>query len=148
MSNNNNENEDRIFRKCGKMMPANINVTPMIDVLLVLLIIFMIAAPIKPAKFETRVPSKPGTDISPAPELLMVVLGGGSGAEQSVSLNSKAMPVAELQEKLKGVLEGRPNRTVYIKAPKSKKYEDVMAVIDVVKAAGAAPIGLQIDYLE
>jgi biopolymer transport protein ExbD len=144
----NNEGEDLIVRKRAKMPPPNVNVTPMIDVLLVLLIIFMIAAPIKPARFETRVPSKPSADSNPAPDLLMVVVGGGSGPDQSVSLNSTAMQLAELQERLKSVLESRPNRTVYIKAPKSKKYEDVMAVIDAAKAAGAAPIGLQIDYLE
>ena len=46
------------------------------------------------------------------------------------------------------LLDQRPDRTVYIKAPRDKRYGDILAVIDAIKGAGASPIGLQIDFLD
>lgn len=137
-------------RKRSKMAPPYINVTPMIDVLLVLLIIFMIIAPTKPARFETKIPEKPqdNTKVQPPTDLLMVVVKTGSGMDQQIELNSKPMQLPELGTTLKDLLDQRPDRTVFIKAPKDKPYGDIMAVIDTVKGAGGSPIGLQIDYLQ
>ena len=127
-----------------------INVTPMIDVLLVLLIIFMIIAPTRPARFEAQVPQKPDDHdiVQPPSALLMVVVKSGAGLQQSVELNSTPMQLPELSSVLKDLLDQRPDKTVYIKAPKSKNYGDIVAVIDSIKSAGASPVGLQIDYLE
>jgi biopolymer transport protein ExbD len=138
-------------RRLG-LAPPNINVTPLIDVLLVLLIIFMIIAPTTLAKFETKIPEKPKEDeknkVLPPSDLLMVEVGSGSGMDQQVKLNSKPMQLPELGATLKDLLEQRPDKTVFIKAPKDKLYGDIVQVIDVVKGAGAQPIGLQIDYLQ
>jgi len=139
-------------RKLG-LAPPNINVTPLIDVLLVLLIIFMVIQPQKEAKFESNIPQKPQEDTKNAPvppsDLLMVdVKLTGSGLDQQIELNSKPMSLIELGTTLKDLLEQRPNKTVFIKAPKDKQYGDIVNVIDVVKGAGAQPIGLQIDYLQ
>jgi biopolymer transport protein ExbD len=124
----------------------------MIDVLLVLLIIFMIIAPTKPAKFETKIPQKPADDqkneVHPFSDLLMVDVKSGAGQDQTIELNSKPMQLPELATTLKDLLEQRPDKTVFIKAPKDKPYGDIVAVIDAVKGAGATPIGLQIDYLQ
>jgi biopolymer transport protein ExbD len=139
-------------RKLG-LAPPNINVTPLIDVLLVLLIIFMVIQPQKEAKFESQIPQKPQEQDKNAPvppsDLLMVdVKMTGSGPDQQVELNSKPMTLQELGTTLKDLLEQRPDKTVFIKAPKDKQYGDIVAVIDAVKGAGAQPIGLQIDYLQ
>ena len=139
-------------RKLG-LAPPNINVTPLIDVLLVLLIIFMVIQPQKEAKFESQIPQKPQEDIKNAPvppsDLLMVdVKMAGGGLDQQVELNSRAMTLQELASTLKDLLEQRPDKTVFIKAPKDKQYGDIVSVIDTVKGAGAQPIGLQIDYLQ
>ncbi|HYL99978.1 MAG TPA: biopolymer transporter ExbD [Blastocatellia bacterium] len=134
-----------------RIAPPYINVTPMIDVLLVLLIIFMIIAPTKPARFETKIPTKPqdNSKVQPPTDLLMVVVKtGSSGMEQQVELNSHSMQLPELGTTLKDLLDQRPDKTVFIKAPKDKQYGDIVSVIDVVKGAGASPIGLQIDYLQ
>jgi biopolymer transport protein ExbD len=134
-----------------RIAPPNINVTPMIDVLLVLLIIFMVIAPSKPARFETNIPNKPKDEKNaevPPSDLLMVVVKNGSGLDQTVELNSKAMQLPELGTTLKDLLDQRPEKTVFIKASKDKPYGDIVAVIDIVKGAGATPIGLQIDYLD
>jgi len=130
----------------------NINVTPLIDVLLVLLIIFMVIQPQREAKFESQIPQKPQDtkdSVVPPSDLLMVdVKMQGAGLDQQIELNSKAMTLVELATTLKDLLEQRPDKTVFIKAPKDKQYGDIVSVIDAVKGAGAQPIGLQIDYLQ
>jgi|SRR5215216_3169455 len=139
-----------VKRKLNLASPS-INVTPLVDVLLVLLIIFFVIQPQKEAKFESQIPQKPDTeetkDFNPPADLLMVDVKTGVGLNQVVELNSKAMSLIELGGTLKELLEQRPSKTVYLKAPKDKQYGDVVQVIDVIKGSGASPIGLQIDYL-
>jgi biopolymer transport protein ExbD len=144
----------------------NINVTPLIDVLLVLLIIFMVITPSKPSRFEAKVPAEPKDEeknviLKPNPNTLIVFINR-EGAKLRLNQDDigDVSDTAPLADKLKGVFADRESRgvlregtnevekTVFIKAPKSVKYGDVVKVIDAVKAAGAQPIGLQIDDLE
>jgi biopolymer transport protein ExbD len=128
------------------MHPApSINMTPMIDVLLVLLIIFMVAAPTRPTKLATRTPDKSSASVQPKSDPLMVVIGDGSGPDQMVTLNSKPMRLAELSIILRDMLEDRGDRTVFIKAAAEKQYSDVVAVIDAAKSVGASPVALEVD---
>ena len=128
-----------------------INVTPLIDVLLVLLIIFMVISPKKPHRFESQIPQKPPEnqpEQPPDPLSLVVTLpqaGGGFKLNQTEVVDAE-----DLGKQLFKALDGRPGdrKAVFIKAPKSKPYGDVVKVIDVVKGAGASPIGLQIEALE
>lgn len=133
-------------------LQSEINVTPMVDIMLVLLIIFMVIQPQKEAKFESNIPQKPqennNTVVPPSDMLMVDVKLQGSGPDQTIELNSKPMSLMELATTLKDLLEQRPDKTVFIKAPKDKQYGDIVEVIDVVKGAGAQPIGLQIDYLQ
>ncbi len=141
----------------------NINVTPLIDVLLVLLIIFMVISPLKPTKFEAKVPAEPkDQDRSNPPQpnkLTLVVtidkttLGLKLNSEELGNVTDPSALETRLrqvfdQRKNEGVLREGTNeveKTLFIKAPRSVKYGDVVKVIDAVKGAGAAPIGLQID---
>jgi len=133
-----------------------INVTPLIDVLLVLLIIFMVVTPVKPSKFDARVPSEPTDDlhVAPNPKTLIVTVD----ANTALGLNTEkldatvATPEA-LIARLKDVFAARElnlenERTVLIKAPKYLDYGTVAKVVDAVKMSGAAPISLQIDRLD
>jgi len=147
------ESADTIVSKKLNLAPPNINVTPLIDVLLVLIIIFMVIQPRKEAKFESNIPEKPDESLITAPptDLLVVTIGlSGTGLTQSVKLNQKEMTLQDLEATLKDVLAKRPAeaRTVFLKGPKDKQYGDVVAVIDAIKGAGAAKIGLQVDFLE
>ena len=131
----------------GNSTEPNINVTPLIDVLLVLIIIFMVVAPSKPSKFETKIPQKPQNEaqnVTPPDDLLMVTVE----PNRSLKLNSLEMTHDELGKRLTSELENRPDKTVFIKAPQKVHYGDIVKVIDVVKGAGAEPIGLQVDFLE
>jgi biopolymer transport protein ExbD len=144
----------------------NINVTPLIDVLLVLLIIFMVITPSKPSRFEAKVPAEPKDEeknviLKPNPNTLIVFVNR-EGARLRLNqddigdVSDTAPLTARLEEVFKdresrGVLREGTNeveKTVFIKAPRSVKYGDVVKVIDAVKLAGAQPIGLQIDDLE
>lgn len=141
----------------------NINVTPLIDVLLVLLIIFMVISPLKPTKFEAKVPAEPkDQDRSnpPQPNKLTLVVTIDKST-LGLKLNSEELgnvtDPGPLETRLRQVFDQRKNegvlregtneveKTLFIKAPRSVKYGDVVKVIDAVKGAGAQPIGLQID---
>ena len=150
-----------------------INVTPLIDVLLVLLIIFMVVTPLKPSRFQADIPTQrdPNEDLSqlkPNPLTLVVSIA----ADLSIRLNADSMgsvnDTAPLAQRLALVFaqrkdqraykigmetrtdlkeEDRIEKTVFVKAPRSLRYGDVVKVIDAIKGAGANPVGLQVDDL-
>lgn len=125
-----------------------INVTPLIDVLLVLLIIFMVISPARPSRFETKIPEKAPLGAEVESELSLVVSLNREGGYQ---LNSQpAATLTELNALLHHALEGRPEslKAVFIKAPRASHYGEIIKVIDVMKAAGSAPIGMQIENLD
>lgn len=125
-----------------------INVTPLIDVLLVLLIIFMTLSPTRPSKFDARIPDKqePGESVIDDLALVVTINHGGGYA-----LNmQQAATLDELQSQLRRALDGRPvdRKAVFLKAPRALSYGDVAKVIDIMTLAGCAPIGLQIENLD
>ncbi len=128
-----------------------INVTPLIDVLLVLLIIFMVITPRKPYRFEAKIPEKPPEnqqEMQPDPLSLVVIIPKGGGGYK---LNTQDAPtLEELSKQLHTALDGRPadRKAVFVKAPQTLPYGEVVKVIDVIKEAGGSPIGLQIEGLE
>jgi len=137
------------------MIKPDINVTPLIDVLLVLLIIFMVVTPVKPSKFEAKIPSELKNDnAEPPPQMLIVTVD----AKLGLTLNTEKLDASvntpdALIDRLKEVFEARfknmeSERTVFIKAPKSIDYGTVAKVVDAVKQSRAAPISLQIDRLD
>ena len=123
-----------------------INVTPLIDVLLVLLIIFMVVAPTRPGQFETKVPRRlPADQVNPpATDLLVVTLG----SDGQLSLNGSRLSPADLGGAVLAALIDRTDRTVIVRAPTRVAYRDVVAIVDAVSGAGASTIGLQVDFLE
>ena len=149
-----------------------INVTPLIDVLLVLLIIFMVVTPLRPARIQAKVPSKPdkALDIDPNIHTLLVtikddrtlMLNGlndmGSVGDTTKLSDTLANLFAKRLENhaYSPEMIGRPDlpdelriqRTVFIKAPRSMSYGEVARVVDGVKGSGAAPLGLVLDDLK
>ena len=160
----------------GASAAPNINVTPLIDILLVLLIIFMVITPLKPARFKTLVPEKSenlNAAAKQSPLTLIVnikkdlsaelVKGGNHVVDASVNdpgpLASALATEFKTRKDQQNWKEGyqtrtdlspdqRIEKTVFIKAPENFKYGDVVKVIDAVKGAGADPVGLQTEALE
>ncbi|HVF55526.1 MAG TPA: biopolymer transporter ExbD [Pyrinomonadaceae bacterium] len=152
----------------------DINITPLIDILLVLLIIFMVITPLRPARFKTLVPEAPADskDVRKSPRTLVVEIDGdarlslirGGDVIAEASLEDEGALVerlaAEWAER-KAKSDWRPEmltrvdvppderieRTVFVKAPRSIGYGKVAKLIDGIKGAGAQPIGLQTDAL-
>ena len=149
----------------------NINVTPLIDVLLVMLIIFMVAAPLKPHRFVAKLPSVPDDRVLPPGIHTLVVsiqpdrtlkLNGLTDDMGTVEdpLKLQEFLIALFRERTKNHAyraemltrvdvpeEYRIEKTVFIKAPRSISYGEVARVIDWLKGAGAEPVGLQLDDL-
>jgi biopolymer transport protein ExbD len=151
-------------------------VTPLIDILLVLLIIFMVITPLKPARFKTLVP-QPSKELNAqakqSPLTLIVnikkdlsaelIRGGNKIADGSVndpgpigSALATEFKGRKEQQVWKEGFQGRTDlppddrieKTVFVKAPETFKYGDVVKIIDTVKGAGANPVGLQTEALE
>jgi biopolymer transport protein ExbD len=150
-----------------------INVTPLIDVLLVLLIIFMVVTPLKPSRFKADIPTQrdPNEDLSklkPNPLTLVVSIS----PDLQIKLNQDPLgsvndttPLAQKlaltfqqrkeQRAYKVGMETRSDvkeddrieKTVFVKAPRAARYGDIVKVIDAIKGAGANPVGLQVDDL-
>ena len=149
----------------------NLNVTPLIDVLLVMLIIFMLLAPLKPYRFAAKLPSEPDNRIVPPdPKTLVVTiqpdrtlkLNGLTNEMGTVADPSKLSDFlvalfnerranhayrASMLERTDLPEEVRIEKTVFIKAPRTLSYGEVARVIDWLKGAGAEPVGLQLDDL-
>jgi biopolymer transport protein ExbD len=141
-----------------------INITPLIDILLVLLIIFMVISPLKPARFDTKLPAEPDDRGQTNPNSLVVSVDEklqlrlnnnetlGTVSDMS-KLNSKLAQTFQDRTR-NGVFRKNANgeteteKTVFIKAPRSVKYGEIAKVVDGVKGTGAHPIGLQIDDLK
>ena len=123
-----------------------INVTPLIDVLLVLLIIFMVVAPSHPGRFETKVPARPDADrpLPPITDVLVVTIG----SDGTLDLNGVPISTDEIVGVLAAALVDRTDRTVIVRAPTSLRYRDVVGIVDALTGAGAGTIGLQVDFLE
>ncbi len=164
--------KDQRESRRGRPAPPYINVTPLMDVLLVLLIIFMVISPLHPARFKALVPDEPpdNSRVEPNPQTLVVTINREralrlnqtdnlGSVDDPARLAAELSSVFRLRERNNVVRDGlieipgmsqaeRIEKTVFIRAPRSIYYGDVAQVIDAVKGAGANPVGLQIDNLE
>ena len=153
--------------------PPDINVTPLIDVLLVLLIIFMVASPLRPSRFTAKLPAEPQQNlakfepnqrtlvvtIEPDNTLRLNALTEMGTVDDPSKLNVKLVALFEERTRNKVYRDDmrdrfdlpdrlRVEKTVFIKAPRNMPYGRIMQVMDGLKGAGAEPIGLQLDDLK
>jgi biopolymer transport protein TolR len=117
---------------------SQINVTPLVDVMLVLLIIFMVTAPILQQGVPVDVPKVAGGPLTGQEEQLVVNVGKGG----ETYLNDTPMPLDQLTEKLRAIVAARPDRQLYVRADQTVPYGVVMKVMGAVREAGLARVGL------
>jgi len=122
---------------------SEINVTPMIDVLLVLLIIFMVIVPVVPKGLSTLIPQPPKNLDAPPPEQTIVVqvLANGVG-EPSYKINDTAFNKSEIEPKLAEIFATRQEKVMFVKGDASLDYQKVAEVIDMGHQADVDNIGL------
>jgi biopolymer transport protein ExbD len=115
-----------------------INVTPMIDVLLVLLIIFMMVIPMsrKAVDLQLPDPTPDNTNSGPPPsQIVLEVLPGNT-----FKINSQPVAKAELAKKLKEIYDPRPDKIIFVKGDPTVKYQDVIAAMDIARGSGVKVI--------
>jgi biopolymer transport protein TolR len=121
---------------------AEINITPMIDILLVLLIIFMVIVPAVPRGLQASLPQAPRGPAHTPDDPIVVQVLGHSGASLTYKINDTEVPHSELLSKLTEIFASRPERVMFVRSDASVNFAAVADVIDIGRAANVDRVGL------
>ena len=124
-------------RNAERAMSAEPNVTPMIDVLLVLLVLFMLMVPMQ-MRIDAQIPDP---DAPAGPDAVGLVLEVGPGGR--LALNRQPVAASALDARLRAVFAGRPDRRLVVRGARGLRYQEVITTMDVARGAGARVIALQ-----
>jgi biopolymer transport protein TolR len=119
---------------------SDINITPYIDILLVLLIIFMVITPVRQMDLDVKVPQAPTEGQQSIADPSVIVVSVGEAAQ--IAINQDPTDIGSLGSKLQEIYSARANKNMFISASPKLPYGDVVKVIDIAKGAGVGDIGL------